>query len=66
MGRYPFCYTQHKKQLVIPTPACRLAWESPKQKEIATPVCALVRNDMLLFLAEQQYVKRKNERSNPL
>ena len=25
-----------------------LAWESPRNKEIATPVCALVRNDSIL------------------
>ena len=26
-------------------PVRKLAWESPKQEEIATPACALVRND---------------------
>ena len=26
-----------------------LVWQSPKSKEIATPACALVRNDRIFF-----------------
>ena len=29
-------------------PVRTLAWESPESMEIATPVCGLVRNDMVL------------------
>ena len=30
-------------------PVLTLAWESPKSKEIATPVCGLVRNDSVFL-----------------